>query len=60
MSTYWANFVKTGSPNGKGLPAWPAYTTSDNKIMILGEKPGAKTLPDKAALDFMVKRAGGK
>lgn len=60
MSTYWANFVKTGNPNGKGVPAWPAYTTGDNKIMILGEKPGAKTLPDKAALDFMVKRASGK
>jgi para-nitrobenzyl esterase len=60
MSTYWGNFVKTGNPNGKGLPTWPAYTTSDNKIMILGEKLGAKTLPDKAALDFMVKRAGGK
>ena len=60
MSTYWANFVKTGNPNGKGVPAWPAYTTSDHKIMILGEKPGAKPLPDKAALDFMVKKANGK
>jgi para-nitrobenzyl esterase len=60
MSTYWANFVKTGDPNGKGLPVWPRYTTSDNKIMILGEKPGAKPLPDKAALDFMVKQASGK
>ncbi|GGB24727.1 carboxylic ester hydrolase [Mucilaginibacter rubeus] len=60
MSTYWANFVKTGNPNGKGVPAWPAYTTSDHKIMILGEKPGAKPLPDKTALDFMVKKANGK
>lgn len=25
--------------------------------MILGEKPSAKPLPDKAALDFMVKKA---
>jgi para-nitrobenzyl esterase len=23
MSSYWANFVKTGNPNGKGLPEWP-------------------------------------
>lgn len=25
MSTYWANFIKTGQPGGPGLPAWPSY-----------------------------------
>ena len=26
MQGYFANFVKTGNPNGKGLPNWPAIT----------------------------------
>jgi para-nitrobenzyl esterase len=27
MEEYFANFVKTGNPNGKGLPQWPEYKT---------------------------------
>lgn len=26
MQGYFANFIKTGNPNGKGLPIWPALT----------------------------------
>jgi len=29
MQGYFANFVKTGNPNGPGLPSWPAYAGSD-------------------------------
>jgi para-nitrobenzyl esterase len=32
-NTYWANFAKTGDPNGPGLPRWPAYTASGDGVM---------------------------
>jgi para-nitrobenzyl esterase len=60
MSSYWANFMKTGNPNGKGLPEWDAYKASDKKIMDLGVKPGSKTIPDAASLDFLYKKMIGK
>jgi para-nitrobenzyl esterase len=55
ISSYWVNFVKTGNPNNTGLPVWPAFNNGTNQIMYLGEKPAAKPLEDKAALEFMVK-----
>lgn len=36
MSAYWANFVKTGSPNGQGLPDWKGYSPG-GVIMELSE-----------------------
>lgn len=56
MSSYWVNFITSGNPNGEGLPQWPAYSTKDKQIMLLGEKQGATTIPDQAALDFMFAR----
>ncbi|SDL92925.1 para-nitrobenzyl esterase [Catalinimonas alkaloidigena] len=53
MSSYWTNFIKTGNPNGAGLPAWPAYTRKTQQIMDLGVAPSAKPLPDAATLDFL-------
>ena len=46
ISSYWANFAKTGDPNGPGLPAWPAFTESDQKAMVFDAKPGARPVPN--------------
>jgi para-nitrobenzyl esterase len=44
ISSYWANFAKTGDPNGKNLPMWPRFQDSNSPPHVLGEKaevPGA-------------------
>ncbi len=45
MLNYWANFVKTGNPNGAGLPTWDEYTTMGDGVMELGTNVGK--IPDK-------------
>lgn len=30
MQAYFVNFIKTGNPNGAGLPEWPAYAPATN------------------------------
>lgn len=35
MMGYWANFARTGSPNGSGLPSWPQYDRKKQQYMEL-------------------------
>ena len=37
MVSYWANFIISGNPNGKGLPQWNAFGDKSPKPMVLGE-----------------------
>src|SRR5262245_14197858 len=51
MSTAWAAFAKTGNPNHKGLPNWPAFETKtrptmvfDNTCKVVNDPAGAERL----------------
>lgn len=38
VSSYWANFAKTGDPNGAGLPRWAPYIPSAPQVFELGDR----------------------
>jgi para-nitrobenzyl esterase len=42
-------FMKTGSPNGGGLPTWPKYTSAKGETMILDDRCEVKNDPDREA-----------
>jgi para-nitrobenzyl esterase len=34
VETYWANFARSGDPNGASVPNWPEFSKSQNYISI--------------------------
>ena len=42
-------FMKTGSPNGSGLPAWPKYTAAKGETMIFDDTCKVENDPDREA-----------
>jgi para-nitrobenzyl esterase len=61
-SSYWANFVKSGDPNGPGLPKWPAFDANDPVTMELGDRFAPRPVADPAKLkmfESLFVRMGG-
>lgn len=51
MQEYFANFIKTGNPNSKGLPNWPKF--SDNQRMIIDVNTRAEADKVRARYEFL-------
>ena len=38
LMRYWANFAKTGNPNGEGMPYWPPYSMDEPLTMHISDE----------------------
>jgi para-nitrobenzyl esterase len=59
MSSYWVNFATTGDPNGGSLPVWPAFGTTPNRGLELGNTIKPITDPPDSRLDAVEKNGLG-
>ncbi len=61
ISSYWANFIASGNPNGADLPRWPA-AGSDCGWMDLGDRPtghcGLESALDRLTAAFVQREYG--
>jgi para-nitrobenzyl esterase len=53
ISSAFINFAKTGNPNHKGLPNWPAYNVSNTATMHLDNKCVVKPQLDKELFELV-------
>ncbi|HEU4959151.1 MAG TPA: carboxylesterase family protein [Sphingomonas sp.] len=60
MHGYWVNFAKRGTPDGAGLPIWPAYATGRDTLMTFAADGTASSGDDpwKTRLDLAEALAG--
>jgi para-nitrobenzyl esterase len=49
MASTLLQFIKTGDPNGGGLPNWPRYTSENRETMVLDDVSEVQNDPDGEA-----------
>ncbi len=55
MQNYWVNFVKTGDPNGGGLPHWEARAAGSERLLRFDETVGMIEDPYQAIYPILDK-----
>ena len=53
---YWVSFVKTGNPNTRGLPVWPAYGPEKDVCQSLGKTIETTPVPRSSRFAIFQKR----
>lgn len=67
VGDYWTQFARTGNPNGKDLPHWPAYDSLSGSCLELGEERKQMQVPNREGyavfehiLQVRLREAGGR
>jgi para-nitrobenzyl esterase len=45
MSRYWVNFARSGNPNGRDLPDWPAFHGHGGPVLVLDDSIAVAAAP---------------
>ena len=53
IQQYWVNFIKSGNPNGKGLPYWPSFDESKPTTMQFSNGASLIMRPNREQIDFV-------